>query len=352
MRLRLLFKASKPHARDPKHLEMRSDSLLQRVQFIYFHILLSPYASLAACACVGRMRLRLLFKASKPHALDPKHLEMRSDSLLQRVGRMRLRLLFKASKPHALDPKQLEQWVHVIGLPPAKSLVKKYGQTMADPGEHGGYLPAQSKDPWGRAPAFMGHDNEAEARLMWEPRVYMAGRFDEAGASQLVAMAAWVDGYDNEAEARLMWEPRVYMAGLSDEAGASQLVAMAVKQLGSPSKDEIQKLEDYVHETLFQHDGSGQLKGGIQKTAQHFLQNNGTYEVKASMLYYDPDDSSLVEAEGQPGLINKCKNSGIWWQICWDKKRASETWRAYNNRHAHPDKASNMGLVLETSGKT
>lgn len=61
---------------------------------------------------------------------------------------------------------------------------------------------------------------------------------------------------DNELHARLMWEPRVYMAGLSDEAGAAQPLAIAVKQLGQPVRSEVEKLEAYVHQTLFQAEGA------------------------------------------------------------------------------------------------
>ena len=42
------------------------------------------------------------------------------------------------------------------------------------------------------------------------------------------------------------------MSGLSDEAGAGAGLAMAVKQVGSPSAIEIQRLEEYVNSTLYQ----------------------------------------------------------------------------------------------------
>ncbi len=63
-------------------------------------------------------------------------------------------------------------------------------------------------------------------------------------------------GYDNEAQAAIMAEPRVFMSGLSDEAGAAQPLAMASKQLGLPVASEIEKLESYVHETLIKSDSS------------------------------------------------------------------------------------------------
>ncbi len=45
--------------------------------------------------------------------------------------------------------------------------------------------------------------------------------------------------YDNELREPLLYELRVYMAGLSDESGAGQPLAMAIKQLGSPSRDQV-----------------------------------------------------------------------------------------------------------------
>ncbi len=57
------------------------------------------------------------------------------------------------------------------------------------------------------------------------------------------------------------------MAGGSDESGAAAPLSMAVKQLGQPSPDEIDKLEAYVHETLW----AGKDLGGGGDPA-HFLQ--------------------------------------------------------------------------------
>ena len=61
-------------------------------------------------------------------------------------------------------------------------------------------------------------------------------------------------GYDNEKKFRIMDELRVFMSGLSDEAGMAQPVGMAIKQLYMPVPDEVQKLEQYVHQTLLQRE--------------------------------------------------------------------------------------------------
>lgn len=63
-------------------------------------------------------------------------------------------------------------------------------------------------------------------------------------------------GYDIETQAMVRAEPRAFMSGLSDEAGAAMPLAMASKLLGRPDATEIQKLEAYVHETLIQGNGS------------------------------------------------------------------------------------------------
>lgn len=42
------------------------------------------------------------------------------------------------------------------------------------------------------------------------------------------------------------------MSGLSDEAGASAPLAMAVKQVGAPSQFEVDRLEEFIEETVWQ----------------------------------------------------------------------------------------------------
>ncbi|KAL6747570.1 hypothetical protein V8C86DRAFT_2906417 [Haematococcus lacustris] len=138
-------------------------------------------------------------------------------------------------------------------------------------------------DPWGRAPAFM--------------------------------------GYDSSSRRRLEWEARVFMAGLSDEAGAAQPLAVAAKQLGAPSLDQVSKLEDYVHLTLYTP------AGGDPKL---HLQDHDTHAIRASLFF----NSSLPQyQQAMPDFIASCNAQRPFWLVCWDEQRASETWRAYNYPH-------------------
>ena len=104
--------------------------------------------------------------------------------------------------------------MQLLLLPPAWSLVTAFGRTASQRS----WLPDDNGDPWGRAPSFM--------------------------------------GYDIETKAMVRAEPRAFMSGLSDEAGAAMPLAMASKLLGRPDAEEIEKLEAYVHETLIQGNGS------------------------------------------------------------------------------------------------
>ena len=121
------------------------------------------------------------------------------------------------------------------------------------------------------------------------------------------------------------------MAGGSDESGAAAPLSMAVKQLGQPSPDEIDKLEAYVHETLW----AGKDLGGGGDPA-HFLQN-AEYAVRASMLYWSDALQAAPEAAiaAAPATAKACQKCWpkCYWMHCWSEKRSRETWRAYNYPH-------------------
>eukprot|EP00966_Prymnesium_polylepis_P307784 7112679-Prymnesium_polylepis.1 len=196
---------------------------------------------------------------------------------------------------------------------------------------HGAYasreawLPASTPDPWHRTPAFMGSDAER------------TGDGISAGA--------------------LVDEPRIFMDGLSDEAGAAAPLAMAAKQLGAPVASEVAQLEEYVHETLWTPPGANR---------SHYLQGRD-YAVRASMAFW----SDELQAEPQaaraaaPALAAACIQC---WSSCPKRRdccnwmpggaalhtppstklsrglstrpravrlaeRSLETWRAYNYPH-------------------
>ncbi|GAX85694.1 hypothetical protein CEUSTIGMA_g13110.t1 [Chlamydomonas eustigma] len=219
------------------------------------------------------------------------------------VGRVRLLLSFKSKiqLPHSpinytsamMDDPILTHVSNWLLLPPSRTLVQSYGTLSSDP-EHG-WLSAESADPWGRGPAFM--------------------------------------GYDNQLRKMVTAEQRVFMSGLSDEAGAAQPLAMAVKQLGLPVPSEIAKLEDYVHDTLLQREDMPSGRSNMSRMSLlkglSFIQDNVNFSVRASMFFFKMKPEFL---KAQPEFMKAC-NASHWWLTCWDEGRSMETWRAYNYPH-------------------
>lgn len=117
------------------------------------------------------------------------------------------------SPPPPSSPLRLT--AHVFIAAPARDLITAYGAH----GASSGWLPTVpagggAPDPWHRDGAFF--------------------------------------GWDAERNQSVVQERRVYMSGLSDEAGASAPLAMSVKQLGAPDASEVAKLEEFIHETVWQ----------------------------------------------------------------------------------------------------
>ena len=103
---------------------------------------------------------------------------------------------------------------------------------------------------------------------------------------------------------------RAYVSGLSDEAGWAANVAMAVKQLGaSANVNEIKMLEEFCELTL-----------------EKQLQNQQTFAVAASLLYFERGNVTPAQRNFAPNFIKHCASHAPYWQTCWDKKRAAESW--------------------------
>ena len=69
-----------------------------------------------------------------------------------------------------------------------------------------------------------------------------------------------VISYDREVDAVVRNDPRAWIPGLSDEAGAGSWLAATVKQFAQPNAAEVAKLERFVNETLW---GSIQNADGV-----------------------------------------------------------------------------------------
>jgi len=115
--------------------------------------------------------------------------------------------------------------------------------------------------------------------------------------------------YDREAQKIVDVEPRVWIAGMSDEGGAGSWVAATMKQLDNPDPAEVAKIERMVDETVV---GKLQVADGPQAGA-----------VRKSLFYYD--------AAKFPTLYPATENWKSW--TSWKEKDANDLGRAYNYPH-------------------
>lgn len=88
-----------------------------------------------------------------------------------------------------------------------------------------------------------------------------------------------VISYDREVNAVVKDDPRAWIPGLSDEAGAGSWLAATVKQYAQPSAAEVTKLEQFISETLW---GSIQNSDGtsLATTTVDILSNHVSGSVK------------------------------------------------------------------------
>lgn len=119
-----------------------------------------------------------------------------------------------------------------------------------------------------------------------------------------------VISYDYELQKQVTQDSRAWVAGLSDEGGAGSWLEAIMKQLIKPDQQEIEKLQRFLHQTLW---GNIQHKDGPEK-----------YGVKKSVFYYEPD--SLP-----PGTYDAEINFKVW--SAWNKKGADDVGRSYNYPH-------------------
>jgi hypothetical protein len=116
--------------------------------------------------------------------------------------------------------------------------------------------------------------------------------------------------YDREANAQVVQDQRVWIAGLSDEAGAGSWLAAAMKEFVRPDKQQVEQLEEFV---------DGVLWGGIQ-----YKDGERKYGVRRSLFYYQPDKLP-------PGFYRKDIDWTTW--ESWSKEDSEGVWRSYNYPH-------------------
>jgi hypothetical protein len=116
--------------------------------------------------------------------------------------------------------------------------------------------------------------------------------------------------YDYETQKQVIQDRRAWICGLSDEGGAGAWLNAIMKQLISPDKHEVAKLEEFVQQTLW---------GGIQ-----YKEGKLKYGVRKSMFYYEPDSMPA-------GTYDEKINYGTW--AAWNKEHAMTVERSYNYPH-------------------
>ena len=134
-------------------------------------------------------------------------------------------------------------------------------------------------------------------------RQWFAGKGDPFGRTPAILT------YDREAQAIVSTEPRVWIAGMNDEGGAGSWVAAAMKQLDHPVADEVAKLEQVIDGSVV---GRLQVADGPHAGA-----------VRKSLFYYDP--------AAFPHLYRDPAKWQSW--TSWKRKDADDLGRAYNYPH-------------------
>ena len=119
-----------------------------------------------------------------------------------------------------------------------------------------------------------------------------------------------VISYDYGKMQQVDQDSRAWVAGLSDEGGAGSWLAAMMKQLIQPDAEELQKMQQFVNNTLW---------GGIQ-----YSEGEKKYGVRKSMFYYDPDNMP-------EGTYSEDINYRGW--SAWPPKEAMSTGRSYNYPH-------------------
>ena len=134
-------------------------------------------------------------------------------------------------------------------------------------------------------------------------RQWFEGKDDPFGRSPAILT------YDREADRIVTADPRVWISGMSDEGGAGSWVAAVMKQLDNPDATELARIEELVDKTVV---GRLQVADGPHAGG-----------VKKSLFYYDP--------AAFPSLYQPAKDWQSW--TSWKKDQADDLGRAYNYPH-------------------
>lgn len=116
--------------------------------------------------------------------------------------------------------------------------------------------------------------------------------------------------YDREANAVVLADSRVWIAGLGDEGGSGSWLGAIMKQLDNPDEGELRAIERFVDTTLV---------GGLQVEA-----GDHAGAVRKSTFFFDPRFSSWYPGyDADPGS----------WSWAWPAQEADRLDRSYNYPH-------------------
>jgi len=116
--------------------------------------------------------------------------------------------------------------------------------------------------------------------------------------------------YDRETNQIVMQDSRAWIAGLGDEGGGGGWISAMMKQLVRPDKEEIEKLQQFIDETVW---GNLQYKDGPKQ-----------YGVRKSLFYYQPDQIPT-------GYYRSDFDWSTW--TSWNKQHAERVDRSYDYPH-------------------
>lgn len=131
-----------------------------------------------------------------------------------------------------------------------------------------------------------------------------------ADASDPFHRSPSVMSYDRKDNKIVTQDSRVWIAGLGDEGGSGSWLAAAMKEFGLPSKEEIDKYQQFV---------DGVLHGGI-----NYKDGPMPYGVRKSMFYYAPDAMP-------PNYYIAAIDPKSW--MSWDRKQAESADRSFDYPH-------------------
>ncbi|KAK9810984.1 hypothetical protein WJX73_003381 [Symbiochloris irregularis] len=172
---------------------------------------------------------------------------------------------------------------HYFVLLPLKEHLRRFGEFQATSAWFA-TAAGQAPDPFGRAPSVMPWDRQA-------------GR-------------------------HVLQDPRAFVVGLSDEAGAGANVGLAVKVGNMPTQAEVARMDEYVHSTLW--------GVGVEKDIPFpvSLQDPSNYGIRAGLFWVPTPGSNET---GMPGYNYLPSDFAGW---IWNRDRSvGSLGRAYNYPH-------------------